>query len=328
MPAAIEIEHLTKRYKNASAAAVDDISFAVPEGEFFAFLGPNGAGKTTTVSVLTTTLAKTSGRVRIAGHDLDTEAHKIRAKIGVIFQSPSLDQNLTAEENIRLHACLYNLYPYRPFYRMMAKSYRDRVGQLASLLGIKDAIFDPIKTLSGGMKRKLEIVRGLMHQPTILFLDEPTTGLDPQSRRALWTYLQDMRNTTSMTIFLTTHYLEEAEQADHIAIISRGKIVSFGTPAGIKKDMIDEYVLLDSGDRDRLAADLRPLGVELKGRPPFKIDIRRGNGATAQKIISSVTVPLTVLDIHRPTLEEAYLEIVEGRQENMAASRDAEDTED
>ena len=221
----IEVNDLVKRYRKSTVNAVDGVNFYVEEGAFFALLGPNGAGKTTIVSILTTVLSQTSGSVSVAGYDLETKASKVREKIGVIFQNPSLDANLTAEENVRFHANLYGLFPFRPSFSLMSESYKRRVKRLASVLGIEKALHKPVKTLSGGMKRKLEIVRSLMHNPKILFLDEPTTGLDPVSRMNLWNYLQEIRESEKMTIFLTTHYLEEAEGADYLVVINNGKLV-------------------------------------------------------------------------------------------------------
>jgi len=235
---------LVKRYKKALENAVDGVSFSVAEGEFFAFLGPNGAGKTTAISVLTTTLAKTAGLVKIAGFDLDSREKEVRQRIGVIFQNHSLDKNLTAEENIRFHASLYGLFPFRPFYAFMPDEYKKRVGELADVVGLGRDLFKPIKSYSGGMKRKLEIVRGLMHNPRVLFLDEPTTGLDPLSRKNVWSYLQDVRKKENTTIFLTTHYLEEAESADNVCIINRGRIVAYGAPHDIsgEKSLEEAYL--------------------------------------------------------------------------------------
>jgi ABC-2 type transport system ATP-binding protein len=241
----IEVKNLIKRYKKAKENAVDDVSFYVEEGSFFSLLGPNGAGKTTTISILTTLLSRTSGEATIAGFDVEKEPAKVRSQIGVIFQNPSLDLYLTAEENIRFHTNLYNLYPYRPSFKLMPKKYQKEVLDLAGVLGLKDDIFKPVKSLSGGMKRKLEIIRSLMHKPKVLFLDEPTTGLDPVSRKSLWEYLKDIRAKTGTTIFLTTHYLEEAEGSDYVCIIDKGKIVAKGTPSDIKKSgqsLEDAYV--------------------------------------------------------------------------------------
>ncbi|HEX6977361.1 MAG TPA: ATP-binding cassette domain-containing protein [Patescibacteria group bacterium] len=245
MKNAIEVKNLVKKYKKAKINAVDNISFNVKEGEFFAFLGPNGAGKTTTISILTTTLSKTTGKVTIAGFNLDKEGKMVRQNIGVIFQNPSLDVNLTAEENIRFHTILYGIYPFAPSFSLMPSSYQEKVKSLSKLIGIEKEIFSPIKTFSGGMKRKLEIIRSLMHNPKILFLDEPTSGLDPLSRKNLWSYINSVRKTNGTTIFLTTHYLEEAENADHVIIINHGKIAVEGSPHAIKKHaktLEDAYV--------------------------------------------------------------------------------------
>jgi ABC-2 type transport system ATP-binding protein len=231
----LEVENLVKQYGKSKAPAVDNISLSVDEGEFFAFLGPNGAGKTTTISVLTTTLSKTSGKVEIAGYDLDKHAREIREHIGIIFQEPSLDPELSAEENVRLHACLYGVCGYRPTFKMMPKRYKDRVLDLAEIVGIKDSIFKPVKKLSGGMKRKLEIVRSLIHTPKILFLDEPTQGLDAVSRHSLWEYINKARHENGATIFLTTHYIDEAEGVDRVCIINNGKIAACCPPEELKR---------------------------------------------------------------------------------------------
>src|SRR5512141_944761 len=203
----LHVSHLVKRYKNSQTNAVDDVSFDVAPGEFFVLLGPNGAGKTTTISILTTTLAPTAGQVLIAGHNVATESGAVRQCVGIIFQNPSLDVNLTAEENVRLHAILYGLYPFAPNFALMPRAYQAQIHTLAGVLGIDREIFKPIKTFSGGMKRKLEIIRSLIHRPQVLFLDEPTSGLDPASRRSLWDYLRRVRADDGTTIFLTTHYL-------------------------------------------------------------------------------------------------------------------------
>jgi ABC-2 type transport system ATP-binding protein len=230
----LDVQNLTKQYAKSPKPAVDGISFSVAEGEFFAFLGPNGAGKTTTISILTTTLGKTSGDIKIAGYDIEKQAKQVRENIGIIFQQPSLDINLTAEENIRFHACLYGLYPYRPTFKMMPAAYRQRVNNLAGIVGIGDALFRPVKKMSGGQQRKLEIIRSLMHTPKILFLDEPTTGLDAVSRRGVWDYLNNMRRAQGTTVFLTTHYIDEAEGADRVCIINHGKIAACCAPAELK----------------------------------------------------------------------------------------------
>lgn len=303
----ISVEHLVKRYKREEASAVDDISFTVVPGSLFALLGPNGAGKTTTISILTTMLTPTSGNVLIAGYDVSKQAREVRKTIGIIFQKPSLDLNLSAEENIRFHATLYGLYPFRPSYRMMPRAYREQVEQLATILGIQEDLFRSVKTYSGGMKRKLEIVRSLLHQPRILFLDEPTSGLDPASRRSLWDYLRLVRKEHGTTVFLTTHYLEEAEQADSVCIMKKGKIVSRGTPAQIKAELVREYLLIDAENREALRAELASLQFPFTETPQFKIPLNAGAVHTALKTIET---PLTSVQTHTPTLEDAYLEII------------------
>lgn len=303
----IEVKNLIKRYKKAKVNSVDDVSFYVEEGAFFSLLGPNGAGKTTIISILTTLLSSTSGTVTIGGHDVEHEASAVRQHIGVIFQNPSLDQNLTAEENIRFHANLYNLYPFMPTYSMMSRSYKSKVQELAAVVGLEDQMGKAVKTLSGGMKRKLEIMRSLMHKPRVLFLDEPTTGLDPISRQNLWKYLQDIRKKEDTTIFLTTHYLEEAEGADYVCIIDEGKIVAQGSPTEIKEALIENYVRVDADDRQALKKELSGHKFHVTGTGPFVI---RLNTITAQQVIQKIKTPLTYLEVHAPSLEDAYVEII------------------
>ncbi len=317
MPPIIRVEHLSKRYRKSAVPAVDDISFDVQPGELFAFLGPNGAGKTTTISILTTTLAKTSGRVTIAGHDLDREATAVRRNIGIIFQNSAVDLHLSAEENIRLHVALYGIYGYRPAYRMMPRQYRQRIEELAHVVGLDDSMFKPLRTYSGGMRRKLEIVRGLMHRPQILFLDEPTSGLDPMSRHGVWQYLRRVRNEDGTTVFLTTHYLEEAEEADRVCVIDHGRIAVLGTPDELKRRLLERSVVLDAVDRPALVRELRALDLspEVDGAGPMRV---RYQDTTAQSIIARIRTPLTVLRVHDPSLEEAYIELLR-KPEEVAA---------
>lgn len=303
----IKVDQLVKRYKRADKNAVNQISFVVYPGSLFALLGPNGAGKTTTISILTTTLQPTSGQVLITGLDLAHKANAVRNNVGIIFQKPSLDLNLTAEENVRFHAILYGLFPFRPTYRSMPSLYRERIMELAKILDIDEDLFKPVKKFSGGMKRKLEILRSLLHNPQVLFLDEPTTGLDPESRHSLWTYLQKVRAETGMTIFLTTHYLEEAEQADAICIINKGNIVAHGSPQQIKTTLVEEYILLDAQDRTRLREELTQRSVTYTETPLFKINIAPD---AIHQLLQTIQTPLTHIETHIPSLEEAYLEIV------------------
>ncbi|KAB3526256.1 ATP-binding cassette domain-containing protein [Alkaliphilus serpentinus] len=304
----IQVDHLIKQYKKSQKAAVDDISFNVREGEFFAFLGPNGAGKTTTISILTTLLSKTNGTVSIAGYDLDKEAKKIRYNTGIIFQNPSLDLELTAEENIRLHVSIYGTYRFRPFYGMMPKAYKQRIEELAEIVGLQESLFKNLKTFSGGMKRKLEIIRSLMHNPKILFLDEPTQGLDAASRHSLWEYLNRVRTEENITIFLTTHYLEEAEGADRICIINNGKIAMSGTPGQLKERLIQKYMYVDATDQNTLKTELCRLGAAfMETGQGLKVAYK---DKTPQKLLSGLDIPLTKLEIHQPSIEEAYLDLI------------------
>jgi len=317
----IRVEGLVKRYRKADRNAVDGISFEVRAGEFFALLGPNGAGKTTTISILTTTLAPTGGTATIDGHDIVREASAVRRKVGIIFQRPSLDRNLTGEENVRFHAVLYGVHPYAPSYRLMPEAYRRQVADLAAVVGIGEEIFQPIRTYSGGMSRKLEIVRSLIHRPKVLFLDEPTSGLDAPARRSLWGYLERVRRESNTTILLTTHYLEEAEQADRICIIDRGRVVSYGTPLEIKSDLVDEYVLVDTPDRHALLAELRRLGLPFSGDGPFRVEL---DGHGTHRVLRAIDTPLTLVRTHAPSLEDAYLQIV-GRTAADAEEEQAPD---
>ena len=308
MNSIIQVKNLIKRYKKSTSNAVDDISFTVDEGEFFCFLGPNGAGKTTTISILTTTLTKTSGTISIAGYDTEKDSSKVRQNVGIIFQNPSLDQNLTAEENLRFHTILYGLYPFRPSYILMPDGYKKRIKELSEILGISKDLGKPIKSFSGGMKRKLEIIRSLMHNPRVLFLDEPTIGLDPLSRRDLWKYLNEVRKSNNTTIFLTTHYLDEAEDAGRVCIINKGQIVSLGTPTQLKKTLTEEYLLIDAANQTKLESELIKQKLDYHKDGIFKVKIK--TGGDAQKIIQKLKTPLTHLKTHSPSLEEAYLEII------------------
>ena len=310
------MENLTKRYKGADRPAVDNISFSVGEGEFFAFLGPNGAGKTTTISILTTTLSKTSGELRIAGFDVEKEARKVREQIGIIFQQPSLDPNLSAEENIRFHACLYGMCAYRPSFKMMPASYRTQVLELAGIVGLQDVLGKPIKKLSGGMQRKLEIIRSLIHTPRVLFLDEPTQGLDAVSRRGLWDYINTVRKRYGTTVFLTTHYIDEAENTDTVCVINHGKIVSLSTPDEMKHKLLRQDLIIDADNREALIMELSGLQLDYKANGQIVVPFQ---GRTAQELIAKLRTPLSVLKIHEPSLEDAYVELLHKTGEGTAA---------
>ncbi len=311
MPAtrAIEVRDLVKRYRRATVNAVDGVTFSVDSGEFFALLGPNGAGKTTSISILTTTLSPTSGTVTIMGRDIVRESAAVRKEVGIIFQNPSLDMNLTGEENVRFHCVLYGLYPYRPMFRLMPAPYRRQVAELADMVGLGAEISKPVKKLSGGMRRKLEIIRGLMHKPRVLFLDEPTSGLDVASRRNLWQYIGELRRQHELTICLTTHQLIEAEDADRICILDHGRVVALGSPREVKSQMIHERLHVDAADRAALRRDLQKMNVDYQEDGHFVIQLE---GRSAYEVVRGIDEPLTMLRTESPTLEDAYLRILAG----------------
>lgn len=225
MAGIIEVEHLTKTFGDFTA--VNDISFTVEQGGIFAFLGPNGAGKSTTIKMLTTLLHPTKGRIQVAGHDPAKEPDAVRRAIGIVFQDPSLDEDLTAYENLELHGILYSV---------PSKTRHARIEELLRLVELAERRDAYVRDFSGGMKRRLEIARGLLHHPRILFLDEPTLGLDPQTRNHLWSYVQKLNAEEGITVFFTTHYMEEADRvARRIAIIDHGKIIAEGSGAELKQ---------------------------------------------------------------------------------------------
>jgi len=220
----VEVKNLTKKFKDFTA--VDGVSFSVKKGEIFAFVGPNGAGKSTTIKILTTLLRHTSGEIILDGKSLAQDQDEVRALFGIVFQDPSLDDELTAYENMELHGVLY---------RVPKDIRKKRIEELLKFVELWDRKYDLVKNFSGGMKRRLEMSRGLLHHPKILFLDEPTLGLDPQTRNHIWNYIEKLNKDEQMTIFFTTHYMEEAEKiADTVAIIDHGKIVAQGSAADLK----------------------------------------------------------------------------------------------
>ena len=220
----IEVKNLTKRF--GDFVAVKDVSFSVEEGGIFAFLGPNGAGKSTTIKMLTTLLHPTSGAIRINGHDPVHESDAVRHSFGIVFQDPSLDEDLTALENLKLHGVLYHV---------PKETLKKRIDEMLELVELSDRRNDFVRDFSGGMKRRLEIARGLLHHPKIMFLDEPTLGLDPQTRNHLWSYVQKLNTDEGVTVFFTTHYMEEADRiAKHIAIIDHGSIIAQGSSKGLQ----------------------------------------------------------------------------------------------
>ncbi len=249
MTAVIEVKDLTKKY--GTLTAVDSMSFSVEGGEIFGFLGPNGAGKTTTINMLCTLLRPTSGLAKVGCCDVSKEPNKVREEIGIIFQDPSLDDRLTAEDNLRFHGYLYH---------MKKETIEQRIPEVLDLVELADRRKNFVRKFSGGMKRRLEIARGLMHRPKILFLDEPTIGLDPQTRSAIWKYILKMRKETGLTIFMTTHYMQEAEVCDRVAIIDHGKVIDIDSPAKLKEkygeNSLEDVFLKLTGRQ------IRPQGVE------------------------------------------------------------------
>lgn len=229
----IAVEHLVKNY--GDVRAVKDISFEVARGELFAFLGLNGAGKSTTINILSTILPKTSGKAYVDGFDLDRDADEIKRRIGIVFQGSVLDDRLTVGDNLAVRAS---------FYGLKGKALKNRVGEVTELFGLSDILSRPYGKLSGGQRRRADVARGLVHRPSVLFLDEPTTGLDPQTRRRVWDVLHTMRRETGMTLFLTTHYMEEAGDADTVVIMDDGKIVAEGSPNELKNLYSGDYVKL------------------------------------------------------------------------------------
>ena len=258
----IEVKNLVKKFSDLTA--VDNISFTINSGEIFAFLGPNGAGKTTTIKILTTLLKQTDGEVKVNGFDVLTAKDQVRHSFGIVFQDHSLDDELTAYENMQFHVVLFSV---------PKEERKERIENLLKFVDLWERKDSLVKTFSGGMKRRLEISRGLLHEPKILFLDEPTLGLDPQTRNHIWKYIEDLSQNKGLTVFFTTHYMDEADRvAQRIAIIDHGKIIAQGTSAELKKltkknSLEDAFISL-TGDviRDEEASTLDRLRMHRRGR--------------------------------------------------------------
>jgi ABC-2 type transport system ATP-binding protein len=295
----VEVDGLVKRFGDFTA--VDGVSFTVAPGELFGFLGPNGAGKTTTISILCTLLRPTAGRASVAGADVVSEPDAVRSRIGLVFQELTLDDLLTGEENLRFHATLYGL---------SRAELAERMPPLLDMVGLADRAKDRVRVYSGGMKRRLEIARGLLHAPRVLFLDEPTIGLDPQTRTHIWEYVDTLRRRESTTMFLTTHYMDEAERCDRIAIIDEGRIVAIDTPSALKASVGADTVTLTTADDATAAQQISTsLGVdgELLG-DGAGLRLRVPDGETfVPAVFQHLTVGVTNVNVRRPTLDDVFL---------------------
>jgi ABC-2 type transport system ATP-binding protein len=299
----VQVKALVKQYGRGKTAftAVNGVSFEVHPGEVFGFLGPNGAGKTTTISVLCTLLRPTSGEVQIAGYDVVREANEVRRSIGLIFQDPTLDSQLTAQENLDFHAFAYDVPQDQA---------RERGEALLKLLDLWDRRHDQTKTFSGGMKRRLEIVRGLLHHPRVLFLDEPTQGLDPQTRSLIWEYLMGLRASDGVTLFMTTHYMDEAEYCDRIAIIDHGQIVALDTPANLKAMVGGDVVVLRTSDNARAVRDIEDhwgRTAAISG-PEVRLEVERGDEFVPE-LVRGIAPRVEAISVHRPTLDDVFMKL-------------------
>ncbi len=262
----IEVKNLVKKFKKVTA--VNDISFTVRANEIFGFLGPNGAGKTTTINIICTLLPLNSGSVTLCGHDVIKEKNQIRNCIGLVFQDPTLDDRLTAMENLMFHALLYNV---------PRNQIQKRIDEVLEMVDLTKRKKDLVRTFSGGMRRRLEIARGLIHYPRVLFLDEPTIGLDPQTRNKIWEYITRLKKNVDITIFLTTHYMEESEICDRIAIIDEGRIIALDTPDELKKMVGLDIITIVSEDNDRLIEYLEKkfrVKAEITQDDEIRFDVR------------------------------------------------------
>jgi ABC-2 type transport system ATP-binding protein len=299
----IEVENLTKKF--GDLVAVNDISFNVASGEVFGFLGPNGAGKTTTINILCTLTRPTSGRASIAGLDVVRQQSQVRQQIGLVFQDPSLDERLSALQNLRFHALVYGV---------PASVREPRMEQLLKMMELWDKRHNKVQTFSGGMKRRLELARGLLHHPRVLFLDEPTLGLDPQTRNRMWEYILELRRQEGTTIFLTTHYMDEADKAGRIAVIDYGKLIAMDTPAGLKRMVGKDIVSLKTGDNDKAAEEIRFR---------YQIEARRdGDGLCFEVANGEEFLPVFLrefntlivsVSMRRPSLDDVFLKLT-GRE--------------
>lgn len=302
MTKTIETFDLTKKF--GDLVAVDRLNISVEQGEVFALLGPNGAGKTTAISMLCTILKVTSGTAKVNGFDIVKHATQVRKSIGIVFQDPSIDDRLTGRENLYMHANLYG---------MPTSEQRPRIESVLKLVELEDRADDIMRTYSGGMRRRLEIARGLIHYPKILFLDEPTIGLDPQTREHIWTYIQELKKSHDVTIVLTTHYMEEADRlSDRVAIIDYGKIVASDTPAKLKETLEGDVITIKTKDAEKLSSLMTKTIATRKTRiadDSIEITVREGK-KLLPKIVDLATenkVDIESVSIREPSLEDVFI---------------------
>lgn len=294
----IEVAHLRKNY--GSFTAVNDLSFAVASGSLFAFLGPNGAGKSTTIGCITTTLTPTSGEIRVDGHDVIKNARAVRGAIGAVFQSSLLDPLLTVRENLRVRA---------GFYGLTRKETDARIADLAQLVGLESFLGRRYGRLSGGQKRRADIARALIHDPSVIFLDEPTAGLDPQSREQIWAAIEELRTTRGATIFLTTHYMEETERANNVCIIEKGEIVAEGTPAELRATYSSSILTVRSVDTEAVLKECRHRGLESTVEGD-QILIPVESSAYARELLA--VMPVDDFEFRHGTMDDVFLAVTGG----------------
>ncbi|RAY11090.1 ABC transporter ATP-binding protein [Actinomadura craniellae] len=294
---AIVVDGLEKRF--GTVEAVSGIGFTVAPGETFGFLGPNGAGKSTTINMLCTLLRPSGGTARVAGHDVVAERDDVRRNIGLVFQDPTLDGYLTGEQNLRFHAELYGV---------PRSVTADRIRQVLEMVALWDRRGDRVETYSGGMRRRLEIARGLLHSPRVLFLDEPTVGLDPQTRASIWEYIDRLKRAEQITIFMTTHYMEEAEYCDRIAIMDSGRIVALDTPAALKAEVGEDRVRIQTGDDKAALAALRDrFGIEAalhEGVVTFSVP---AGEEFVPRLFAELGVAISSVSVSRPSLDDVFM---------------------
>ena len=300
MPPSVRVANLTRRF--GEITAVGDVSFEVGEAEIFGFLGPNGAGKTTTISMLCTLLTPTAGQAYVGGHEIREDPGAVRREIGIVFQDSTVDERLTARENLVFHGELFG---------MPRTEIRPRAEQLLERVGLADRADDAVLTFSGGMRRRLEVARGLMHWPSVLFLDEPTVGLDPQTRRSLWAYARSLRETEGVTIFLTTHYMDEAEACDRVAIMDYGKNHRPGHPGAPQGDAgRRRRVRIRRGQRSARTRGARIVRGRATHRERSR-GVQRSNVAVTSSpvLLARLTNPVQSVGIRAPTLEDVFVSL-------------------